>query len=321
MLAGLVISYSASAEEVSANEVAGPSDATVVMKQDTAPAFTEKGADSCIRCHDEEDEYPVFDIFKTKHGRQGDKRAPFAGRQCEACHGPGDEHAQRVPVGQKQGPIISFKPNSILSVAERNDRCLVCHRGNDHIGWQGSQHEAGDVACTSCHTIHAGHDPVLAKRTQPTVCYSCHKQQRNDFFKPSSHPVRAGLMSCSECHKSHGSSTEKLLAKPTVNQTCYTCHAEKRGPFLWEHAPAVEDCTICHNAHGSVYGALLKKNTTLLCQQCHSPSGHPAVAQTGTSLIGGGNPSNAAFLLAGGCINCHSQIHGSNHPSGVRQMR
>ncbi|MGW8228747.1 MAG: hypothetical protein ACWGOW_07600, partial [Gammaproteobacteria bacterium] len=44
--------------------------------------FTEKGADTCIRCHDEDADYPVFDIFKTKHGQQGDKRSPFAQLQC-----------------------------------------------------------------------------------------------------------------------------------------------------------------------------------------------------------------------------------------------
>jgi hypothetical protein len=26
-------------------------------------------------------------------------------------------------------------------------------------------------------------------------------------------------------------------------------------------------------------------------------------------------------LLAKSCLNCHSQVHGSNHPSGVKFMR
>ena len=33
----------------------------------------------------------------------------------------------------------------------------------------------------------------------------------------------------------------------------------------------------------------------------------------------GANPS--AFLLGGGCLNCHSQVHGSNSPSGRAFMR
>ena len=105
-----------------------------------------------------------------------------------------------------------------------------------------------------------------------------------------------------------------------MNQTCYTCHAEKRGPFLWEHAPAAEDCTLCHDPHGSVNPARLKKNPPLLCQQCHSIAGHPSVARTPAGLPGGAG-GGSAFLLAGSCLNCHSQIHGSNHPSGVKLMR
>jgi len=27
------------------------------------------------------------------------------------------------------------------------------------------------------------------------------------------------------------------------------------------------------------------------------------------------------FLLGGSCLNCHSQVHGSNHPSGYQLMR
>ena len=53
--------------------------------------YTDRGADTCLKCHDEDDDYPVFDIFKTRHAQPGDPRSPFAGLQCEACHGPGPE--------------------------------------------------------------------------------------------------------------------------------------------------------------------------------------------------------------------------------------
>jgi len=285
-----------------------------------ASQYTEKGADTCIRCHDEESEFPVFSIFKTKHAQKADKRTPFAGLQCEACHGPGVEHAKKVPEGQKQAPIISFGTKSVVPAEKQNKMCLDCHQGNDRIGWSASQHEGGNLACVSCHKVHVPRDPVLTKAEQPEVCYSCHKKERADFFKPSTHPVRSGQMACSECHNPHGTNTTALLTKPTVNQTCYTCHAEKRGPFLWEHAPVTEDCTNCHTPHGSVHRPLLTKGAPLLCQQCHSPAGHPAVARTGAALPGG-SAGPSGFLLAGSCLNCHSQVHGSNHPSGPKLMR
>ena len=278
--------------------------------------YSEQGADTCLGCHDENWAYPLFPIFKTKHANRADKRTPFAGLQCEACHGPGAKHAE----APSKDNINGLKASSPFPVEQRNKACLTCHEGKSRMAWHGSKHQNNGVACTSCHKLHAERDPVLAKATQPDVCYQCHRQQRADFIKASTHPVRYGRIGCSECHSPHGSTAPAMLVKPTVNQTCYTCHAEKRGPFLWEHAPVAEDCTLCHSAHGSVRPALLTKMPPLLCQQCHSPAGHPSVPYTGAALPGGGG-GGAAFVLAGSCTNCHSQVHGSNHPSGVKLMR
>ncbi len=67
--------------------------------------------------------------------------------------------------------------------------------------------------------------------------------------------------------------------------------------------------------------ALLNKSPPLLCQQCHTPAGHPSVARTGAALPAGGSAGGQIFLLAGSCTNCHSQVHGSNHPAGAKLMR
>lgn len=292
--------------------------AETVADADQAAEYTQKGADTCLKCHDEDSEFPVLSIFKTKHAQPADKRTPFAGLQCESCHGPGAKHAKKLRKGEIQPPIINFGDKSLLSPARQNQICLECHEKQSRIAWKGSAHESGEVACTNCHEIHASQDKVLTTKEQPEVCFNCHGKERAEFYKPSVHPVRFGQMSCSECHNPHGSITGSLLTKPTLNETCYTCHAEKRGPFLWEHAPVPEDCTLCHTPHGSVHPALLKKRPPLLCQQCHSQAGHPSVAYTGAGLPGG-TPSG--FLLAGSCLNCHAQVHGSNHPSGVKLMR
>jgi hypothetical protein len=31
--------------------------------------------------------------------------------------------------------------------------------------------------------------------------------------------------------------------------------------------------------------------------------------------------SRSRFAVIKGCLNCHFQVHGSNHPSGVKLMR
>jgi len=326
-----------SATGAGAGQAAAPSGTDGATTDVTSPEavsaleYTRKGADTCIKCHDEDSEYPVFDIFKTKHGSQADPSTPFSTLQCETCHGPGvkgvvfmeaakraGSHVGKVRPGEERPPILNFGAKSDEPVASQNQMCLQCHAGDQHIDWQGSAHEAANISCADCHTIHTGHDPVLDKVTQPDTCFKCHMKERADFYKPSTHPVRFGQLGCTDCHSPHGSATSTLLVRPTVNETCYTCHADKRGPFLWEHAPASEDCTLCHLPHGSVHPALLKKRPPLLCQQCHSQDDHQSVAYTAANLPGG---SPSAYLLAGACTNCHISIHGSNHPSGARLMR
>jgi DmsE family decaheme c-type cytochrome len=286
-----------------------------------APAaeYSKEGADTCLGCHDDETAaYSGSAIFKTRHAQRGDKRSPFgaAGLQCEACHGPGATHART----KKAASINSMKADSAVPVEQRNQVCLSCHLNTSRTGWHASTHERGNLACTDCHKVHVEHDPVLAKASEPPVCLACHKQQRADFHKASSHPVRQGQMGCSDCHSAHGSNAPAMLAKPTLNQTCFTCHADKRGPVLWEHAPVAEDCSLCHVAHGSARNALLTKSPPQLCQQCHTSAGHPSLARTANGLPGG-SAGGAAFLVAGGCTNCHSQVHGSNHPAGSKLMR
>jgi len=293
----------------------------------TAPAplpradqYSAKGADTCLGCHDDESAvYSAGALFKTKHAHRGDKRTPFGqgGLQCEACHGPGALHART----KKAEHINTFKPDATLPLAQRNQACLSCHQNGSRNAWHAGAHERANLACSDCHKVHSAKgDPVLVKASESQVCLSCHKGQRADFHKPSTHPVLQGKMACSDCHSPHGSSAPSMLAKATVNQTCFSCHADKRGPLLWEHAPVAEDCSLCHTPHGSVRPAMLNKSPPLLCQQCHSPSGHPSVARPSTGLPGG-STGGAVFLVAGSCSNCHTQVHGSNHPSGAKLMR
>lgn len=293
--------------------------ASAEEEQDEKPPYTRQGADSCIRCHDKDAEYPVFDIFKTAHANVGDERTPFAKLQCESCHGPGGEHGGRVRRGQERPPIRNFGPDAETPVAEQNAVCLDCHKGHERIAWQGSVHSQAGVSCASCHKVHAAHDPVLAESEEPDVCVDCHAEQRADIHKAFVHPVRYGEMACSSCHQPHGAHGPAALEAQTVNRNCYECHAEKRGPFLWEHAPVAEDCTNCHQPHGSNHPSLLTKRPPLLCQQCHSQRGHPSISHTGRGLAGSDQPSR--FLLGRSCMNCHSQVHGSNHPSGAALTR
>jgi DmsE family decaheme c-type cytochrome len=279
--------------------------------------FSKDGVDTCISCHDEENEYPVFPMFKTKHAVKADARTPFGhdNKQCEACHGAGNTHAKAKKTEKRAGNIINFGKNVWTPVKDQNEKCLTCHQTHQRIAWKGSSHEFSQVACASCHKVHTAKDPILSKQTQSRVCFDCHVKEQAKFQQASHHPVREGQMACTDCHDVHGEKGTGSMIKASAREKCTSCHAEKRGPFLWEHAPAAEDCNLCHTPHGSNHAALLKKRAPLLCQECHSPAGHPSGRYDGNTLAA------SAFLRVKGCANCHSQVHGSNHPSGATQLR
>lgn len=286
---------------------------------DSADGWADGGSEECIDCHDEDS---VLSILETRHSTTGDPRTPFAKYGCETCHGPGAEHVDDsdVPV-----PVV-FGPDAPSGT--QNGVCLTCHQGGGRIHWSGSRHESEGIACATCHNIHAAADTLLAKDVRPETfvknnqtetCYGCHPQVRAEVHRISTHPFREGRVDCSDCHNVHGSMTDAMLRQETLNETCYECHAEKRGPFLWEHQPAREDCSNCHVPHGSNHRALLEARTPWLCQSCHDAQFHPGTAATGSGLAGSAAPNRN--LLLKDCLNCHTEVHGSNHPSGVRFTR
>ena len=285
-----------------------------------------KVSEECVECHDEDD---LPDMRRSAHVVTADKRTP----DCVSCHGLSPTHIKK-PEGasQRPPPDISYAKSGGSPAPLRSDTCLACHDSNPkHMLWAGSAHDSADVACSSCHQVHANHDKVLAKRTEPEVCYACHKEQRAQLLRPSRHPVPEGKMACSDCHNAHGSTGPKLALFDSTNQTCYSCHAEKRGPFVHEHEPVAEDCGTCHSPHGSLVAGLLKARAPILCHECHTPhvagnvgalggqDGVFAPAAPGQGLpaiLGTTGGKNVVNLWQGrSCMNCHTQVHGSNNPS------
>lgn len=274
-------------------------------EQDKRKDIVLTGDNVCTRCHDEYEEYPVFAIGKTKHGTVADSRTPT----CTSCHGESPTHINKPEgVSERPKPDRTFGKRAKTPAPERDEACLGCHQSGKRIHWLGSTHAARDVSCTSCHKIHTGHDKVRDKRTQPQVCLTCHKDKRAQINRPSRHPILEGKVACSDCHNPHGSVGPTLMARDSVNDTCYQCHMEKRGPFVRNHQPVTENCAICHNPHGTINPNMLRIRAPFLCQQCHEPTGHR------DSIASFATRSTSANTLARGCLNCHTNIHGTNNP-------
>jgi predicted CXXCH cytochrome family protein len=76
----------------------------------------------------------------------------------------------------------------------------------------------------------------------------------------------------------------------------------------------------CHFPHGSNQDKLLQVPRPFLCQQCHGNPTHPSMLYNAGQSQGGRAAANSS-VLGRSCQNCHSQIHGSNHPGGARFQR
>jgi DmsE family decaheme c-type cytochrome len=267
------------------------------------------GDDTCVTCHEAEGK-----SFKaTMHGQAENPRTPAAAQGCETCHGPGQAHVD------DPAKIDSIKRFKSMPARDVSATCRSCHNRSEHAMWDGSAHNARNLGCTTCHSVHNPKSPhsQLVQASVIEVCATCHRTQVNKQMRTSHMPVREGKMTCTTCHNPHGSTNVKQLRVGNyVNESCFACHAEKRGPFLWDHAAGREACSTCHDPHGSNNDRLLVSRTPMLCQRCHIGTRHPSTIYDGTALN-----SRSNRLILRGCVNCHQQIHGSNHPSGNTFLR
>ncbi|HJQ83943.1 MAG TPA: DmsE family decaheme c-type cytochrome [Candidatus Binatia bacterium] len=249
------------------------------------------GDDVCVACHESQ----AASYAKTPHGTAlADPARPEGMRGCEACHGPGQAHAE-AGGGKGVGGLETFARHR--PATDRARVCLECHAaGEDLHDWKASAHARAAVACTECHRMHGGTaDHLLAKPT-PGVCYGCHLDVRAKLALPEHHKVDEGVVRCEDCHRPHGSRARRLM-RGDDERTCFRCHADVQGPFVFEHAALVtEGCARCHDPHGSPNRHLLvRQQVAQLCFECHAVT-----------------PPSHVQPSFRDCTRCHVDIHGSN---------
>jgi mono/diheme cytochrome c family protein len=141
------------------------------------------GSDTCKGCH--EDVGKSFD--RGPHWKTN--LAKYQGPQwqgCEACHGPGKEHAESADPSK----IVRFPS---LTREEASRRCLGCHEfGEEHANFLRAQHLKTNVGCVDCHSIH--HPLVerkLLRAAQPQLY-------------PEDDPAALYKSKCQVCHGAEG---------------------------------------------------------------------------------------------------------------------
>jgi len=300
--------------------VAQQAQASHAQADQAAPASnaTYVGAEACKDCH--EDQFKTWE-HNPHHGAQIDAN-PTGKKEveCESCHGPGSAHVEAA--GDKDNPgfhtirnLKTMRPEDAAAV------CVTCHRTSEQFHWKSSMHARNGITCVDCHGVHQPKDPggqmLLQKANGTELCVKCHVEKRGEIAHVAHMPLREGEMTCADCHNPHGSPGPHMIRGVSNNDLCESCHMDKRGPFLWEHPPVRENCVNCHQPHGSPNDRQLASRRPFLCQRCHIATRHPSTLYDRPDLTG----STATRLIDRACTNCHTQIHGSNHPSGASFLR
>ena len=129
---------------------------------------------------------------------------------CEACHGPGHEHAALGPNNMRDMKKKDKKADLKITVNKNPDLCGQCHKRNDddtinvvaptlvenyqqYTEMKFNKHNKFKVTCIACHNPHATSREKTGLARQ---CVDCHKGK---FAMPVKIAAMAGL-TCEMCH-------------------------------------------------------------------------------------------------------------------------
>lgn len=262
-----------------------------------ALAQSQPADEDCLACHEGLD----AGLKNTAHQLSSQLKGPKVRIECASCHEGAATHIEDPSAANivNPGKAAKSKTESI---------CTECHAGHmnlDNIGFD--PHSEQGISCAACHSVHSGSQGHL-RDNNFQFCGSCHVSLTASMNTRSAHPLADGNISCVSCHDFKNQNQPLVGFGRSAN--CAECHAEQSGPFVWEHeaassvTPESDGCVACHNPHGSPNDRLLVQPGEALCKQCH---GVPPLHQTFHGGIG------SQF----GCVECHSEVHGSNHNKGL----
>ena len=150
------------------------------------------------------------------------------GIRCEACHGPGGQHAAAGKAGEPNANLI-FNPGRLGADELAQDFCGSCHRGNDefnllkgmevnNVRFQPyrifhSKCYADDrrIGCTACHDPH---EPLKQDAAHyDAKCLACHAAKESPTANKPSQGTKESIPGCR-----------------VSNKNCTSCHMPKIGP-------------------------------------------------------------------------------------------
>ena len=266
----------------------------------------------CLGCHATAADAEAWEHTETFHIEDG--------LQCESCHGPGSEYADKEIMRDRAKAIASG-----LIIPDRTNACLVCHRA------KGS------------HTAVLNRPPFDLEKAWQDIAHPLPKSRPRIYDPETAEKMvwgekgsgkfkYTGVMACAKCHEGPQMGYQFSLWRKGPHAQAYAVLGSARG---YEVAKAAgvkgspqenADCLRCHTT-----GAGFSQDSFLegfnfregvQCESCHGPgSGYMAEAIMPDKLACRENGLMRVDEKT--CAGCHEQSHGHgfNYEEAVRQIR
>jgi hypothetical protein len=232
----------------------------------------------CLACHatgvrvqgDESDGFSAraaVDPFGT-YDLDQDGRLELLGVTCESCHGPGSEHLEQAPRGQR---IVSPR---LLTPERQALLCGACHsnpRGHDGelapLDDEGVMPQPGERRLSYL-SEHVSRSDAAASDLFASGDSRLAQQQYTDFVRSPKYRNGSLLATCSDCHSPHRQYElpADMLFAPNGEGACTGCHqpqadmhAHALDEVEFDHVAGVDaaelTCVACHQVKTALGGA------------------------------------------------------------------
>ena len=209
-----------------------------------------------------------------------------SGIGCEACHGPGRDHA-----------LSKGDPTKIVSRKEA-DVCGQCHGGNDvqtgaKLMSDGTKWVVGFRPGMKLSDVKGLQlTPVDPEKTPPDPGLTANHLRNYNMWAASA----------------HNNALSRVAGNARATAECYGCHsAEGFAARLQNKKVDLADaasfstisCVACHDPHNSEYSGQLVMAPEALCESCHSQGG--VLKGNGAREV----EQTASFHSGLSCVQCH----------------